>query len=708
MQMQPRAIFHDVLSLPGSKVPSDAKKDTLALASIAHNTDTSSAGVSAGLFDSADSNDSTHVAPLLIGKIVELSLHPAVWLSGVVEKGDTIVVLNVMKMESVVVVPGGRRALMRGWLLCAGDGTLRRDSCGLAIRIIRTAQELGWSTVAIYTAQDSSHAAFAGAAVKRIVDIAKRAQSTHYAQATVSSARVLRSPPFFPPLHLDDQIAARARHCAHLLSCDLAVAQDVPIAPGMHVKLLAGGGGRRIRVIRPEEGVEEAFKTDEDSQLLSHKALSGPVWMHIEVHMGGATGDVVHLCELQCSVQRRFQKLVEMAPFTNLPHHKESNSTRACRLDKDGAIQPQMEELTNLDIVRIQLLLSSATLPSLDLTPASISPTQGCAIHSRLTVDEFRFSAGAIPAQLHRMGRGVRVDTWICSVPSCLVGTHFDSLLAEIVVHGRALAGATQRAVRALRETIIGNDNGENGEGGRCDTMWSERELGDALRIRTEILKPKSRQGGLDVEKVPSASGSGSRAARYPTSSSAPGSKATSVAKKHASIAYNAFPTNISDTLQSIFSSSPLVFSVNQGQLTGQTPATSKTSYTVHAFGIRHNERIAVHVTTRRSKAEEILGCGLKEHFDLGARYDLGVGIFRMHFYVVMGHPGSRVARKRKKARIGFGHRVAKGDTQAWFRQHCDGIIQCHPVILWGRNDRVVSVDCLLTSHAMCIVYSAC
>ncbi|KZP24354.1 hypothetical protein FIBSPDRAFT_951122 [Athelia psychrophila] len=103
--------------------------------------------------------------------------------------------------------------------------------------------------------------------------------------------------------------------------------------------------------------------------------------------------------------------------------------------------------------------------------------------------------------------------------------------------------------------------------------MWLERELGDALRIRTEILKPKSRQGGLDVEKVPSASGAGSRAARYSTSSSAPGSKATSVAKKHASTAYNAFPTNISDTLQSIFSSSLLVFSVKQGQVSAVVTA---------------------------------------------------------------------------------------------------------------------------------------
>ena len=133
-------------------------------------------------------------------------------------------------------------------------------------------------------------------------------------------------------------------------------------------------------------------------------------------------------------------------------------------------------------------------------------------------------------------------------------------------------------------------------------------------------------------------------------------------------------------------------------QLTGQTPVTSKARYTVRTFGIRRNEKIAVHVTIRGPKAEEILerglkvkeyelrkrnfsetgnfGFGVQEHIDLGARYDPGIGIFGMDFYVVMGRPGARVARrKQKKARIGFGHRVKKDDTMSWFKQRFDGII---------------------------------
>lgn len=143
-------------------------------------------------------------------------------------------------------------------------------------------------------------------------------------------------------------------------------------------------------------------------------------------------------------------------------------------------------------------------------------------------------------------------------------------------------------------------------------------------------------------------------------------------------------------------------------QLTGQTPVTSKARYTVRTFGIRRNEKIAVHVTIRGPKAEEILerglkvkeyelrrknfsdtgnfGFGIQEHIDLGARYDPSIGIFGMDFYVVMGRPGDRVARRRaKKARIGFSHRIKREDTMAWFKQRFDGIIlvcRPHPVVI--------------------------
>lgn len=133
-------------------------------------------------------------------------------------------------------------------------------------------------------------------------------------------------------------------------------------------------------------------------------------------------------------------------------------------------------------------------------------------------------------------------------------------------------------------------------------------------------------------------------------------------------------------------------------QLTGQTPVTSKARYTLRGFHIRRNEKIAVHVTIRGPKAEEILerglkvkeyelrmgnfsdtgnfGFGITEHIDLGQRYDPNIGIFGMDFFVVMGRPGDRVAkRKAKHARVGYQHRVKKADTMAWFKSKFDGIL---------------------------------
>jgi large subunit ribosomal protein L11e len=130
-------------------------------------------------------------------------------------------------------------------------------------------------------------------------------------------------------------------------------------------------------------------------------------------------------------------------------------------------------------------------------------------------------------------------------------------------------------------------------------------------------------------------------------------------------------------------------------QLSGQTPVQSKARYTVRTFGIRRNEKIAVHVTIRGPKAEEILerglkvkeyqlrernfsetgnfGFGIQEHIDLGIKYDPAIGIYGMDFYVVMGRPGARIARrKRTQATIGNSHKTNKEDTVQWFKQKYD------------------------------------
>jgi len=133
-------------------------------------------------------------------------------------------------------------------------------------------------------------------------------------------------------------------------------------------------------------------------------------------------------------------------------------------------------------------------------------------------------------------------------------------------------------------------------------------------------------------------------------------------------------------------------------QLTGKTPVTSKARYTVRSFGIRRNEKIAVHATVRGQKAHQILerglkvkeyelrgsnfsdtgnfGFGIDEHIDLGLKYDPNIGIYGMDFYIVLGKPGARVSRrKRAPGRIGNRQRVTKAEAQLWFEHTFDGII---------------------------------
>merc|ERR1711871_723562 len=132
-------------------------------------------------------------------------------------------------------------------------------------------------------------------------------------------------------------------------------------------------------------------------------------------------------------------------------------------------------------------------------------------------------------------------------------------------------------------------------------------------------------------------------------------------------------------------------------QLSGQQPVFSKARYTVRTFGIRRNEKIAVHVTVRGEKAEEILerglkvkeyelkkknfsqtgnfGFGITEHIDLGIKYDPSTGIYGMDFYVCLARPGFRVARrKHKKNTVGKKHKITREEAMNRFITKYDGV----------------------------------
>jgi len=134
-------------------------------------------------------------------------------------------------------------------------------------------------------------------------------------------------------------------------------------------------------------------------------------------------------------------------------------------------------------------------------------------------------------------------------------------------------------------------------------------------------------------------------------------------------------------------------------QLSGQSPVYSKARYTVRTFGIRRNEKIAVHVTVRGPKAEEILerglkvkeyelkkgnfsatgnfGFGISEHIDLGIKYDPSIGIYGMDFYCCMTRPGERVAKRRRaRSTIGAPHRVTQSETIKWYKTRFEGIVR--------------------------------
>merc|ERR1711978_50718 len=132
--------------------------------------------------------------------------------------------------------------------------------------------------------------------------------------------------------------------------------------------------------------------------------------------------------------------------------------------------------------------------------------------------------------------------------------------------------------------------------------------------------------------------------------------------------------------------------------LTDQKPVESKARYTVRTFGIRRNEKIAVHVTVRGSKAEELLkrglkvkeyelrkrnfsqegnfGFGIDEHIDLGIKYDTSTGIFGMDFYVVLTRAGKRVSKRRARTnRFGKFQKVTKDEAKLWFIEKFGGSI---------------------------------
>ncbi len=262
----------------------------------------------------------------------------------------------------------------------------------------------------------------------------------------------------------------------------------------LFVKAVAGGGGRGMRRVERREELEDALlaamreaeSAFGDGTVFLEEAVVDP--RHIEVQiLADAAGNVIHLFERDCSVQRRHQKVVEIAPAPNLdPSLREQMCAHAVTfaraigyvnagtveflLAPDGRyvfieMNPRIqvehtvtEEITDVDLVATQLQIASgATLPELGLTQDAVQ-LRGAALQCRITTEDpangFRPDTGRITVYRPVGGAGVRLDGGTVFV-GAEIGAHFDSLLVKLTCRGGDFETAVRRSRRALAEFRI-------------------------------------------------------------------------------------------------------------------------------------------------------------------------------------------------------------------------------------------------------------
>ncbi len=417
-------------------------------------------------------------------------------------------------------------------VLCANRGEI-------AIRVFRACAELGMRTVAVFSEEDATNqhrykadesyligkgkgavAAYLGG--DEILKIAKQADvdaihpgygflsENHEFAAAVRAAGIAFIGPSADVIqNLGNKVEARK----------MAESLGVPCVPGIELpideqkafllaekffedhgttifKAAHGGGGRGMRVVEHKKDVASLLGQARSESLA---AFGSPVVFvekylakvrHIEVQIIGDTqGNVAHLCERDCSVQRRHQKVVEIAPAPNLPE-----TTRAAlfadslRLAKHAGyhnagtfeylvagarhyfieVNPRLqvehtvtEQITGVDLVHAQLRVEQGYALDSEIVglgdQGAIQP-RGYAIQCRITTEDpqndFLPDTGMILAYRSPGGFGLRLDGGD-SMAGTVVGGHYDSLLVKCITFSKSLAGAAQKGVRALREFRI-------------------------------------------------------------------------------------------------------------------------------------------------------------------------------------------------------------------------------------------------------------
>jgi len=399
----------------------------------------------------------------------------------------------------------------------------------IAVRIIRACKELGIKTVAIYSDVDkeSLHTKLADESV--CVGPASSAQSYNNIPSILTAAEITDSEAIHPGYGFLSENPHFAEACLTSgivfigpsadtirLGGDKAKARQtmkrrgVPVVPGSDgpvvteeaalkvakrigfpviVKASAGGGGRGMRVAKDEAEFEkqyymaqrEALTAFGNGELYLEKYITE--MRHIEVQIIGDTkGNILHLGERDCSIQRRHQKLIEEAPSTIATEKFRKKigeyavkAARALKYRNAGTVEfivdpdnniyfmemntrlqvehPVTEYVTGIDIVKEQLKIAAGLPLELKQTQVKIS---GHSIECRINAedpDRFIPCPGKITFLALPGGPGVRVDT--AAYNGCVIPSHYDSLIAKLIVHGRDRSEAIARMKRALDEFII-------------------------------------------------------------------------------------------------------------------------------------------------------------------------------------------------------------------------------------------------------------
>src|SRR6476661_500843 len=277
---------------------------------------------------------------------------------------------------------------------------------------------------------------------------------------------------------------------------ELLAAAEAIEAP-LFVKAVAGGGGRGMRRVDDRSALREAIETCMreaegafgDPTVFIEQAVVDPRHIEVQILADGTGSDdgVIHLYERDCSVQRRHQKVVEIAPAPNLdPELRDRICADAVRfareisyknagtveflLDPSGhyvfiEMNPRIqvehtvtEEVTGVDLVQSQMRIAAgATLADLELTQDSVQP-RGFALQCRITTEDpangFRPDTGKITMYRSPGGPGVRLDGGT-TYTGAEISPHFDSMLAKLTCRGRTFDAAVQKARRALLEFRI-------------------------------------------------------------------------------------------------------------------------------------------------------------------------------------------------------------------------------------------------------------